>query len=132
MTPSAGSGQPGSVATASDDSEGEGSGDGSSLGAAGRTGKTAAPATPTTVLSNSPSVDAPSPGMRTCYSEMRQVYLASRARPFIPYRNVCGNAGLYSISTAHVLKPSRRCLLVSGGCCVVACLQSDPITCGLP
>ena len=61
MTPSAGSGQPGSVATASDDSEGEGSRDGS-LGAAARSTDKTAPATPTTVLSNSPSVDAPSPG----------------------------------------------------------------------
>ncbi len=62
-TPSAGpsvtgSGRPGSVATASD-SEGEGSGDGS-LGAP-RLSKTA-PASPTTVLSASPSVVAPSPG----------------------------------------------------------------------
>ncbi len=63
-TPSAGpsvtgSGRPGSVATASD-SEGEGSGDGSSLAAA-RLSKTA-PASPTTVLSGSPSVAVPSPG----------------------------------------------------------------------
>ena len=63
MTPSAGSAQPGSIATASD-SEGEGSGDGSLMdnNAAARSLSKTSPATPTTVLSSSPSVDAPTPG----------------------------------------------------------------------